>query len=128
MIVGTHNRGIKEYNYAHLPVVAIDRNMNQDIPVIESDNYNGGVLATTHLIKRGAKKIIHTNGPIELESPTKRRRLAYEDTMKAYGLTPITVTVDFNIPYIEKKRSLLRFLKITPILMLFLLQMMLMLP
>ena len=74
--------------------------MNQDIPVIESDNYNGGVLATTRLIKRGAKKIIHTNGPIELETPTKRRRLAYEDTMKKYGLTPLTITVDFNIPYI----------------------------
>lgn len=114
LIVGTHNRGIKEYNYAHLPVVAIDRNMNQDIPVIESDNYNGGVLATTHLIKRGAKKIIHTNGPIELESPTKRRRLAYEDTMKAYGLTPITVTVDFNIPYIEKKKIFTQIFKDHP--------------
>ena len=104
LIVVTHNRGIAEYNYEHLPVVAIDRNMNQDIPVIESDNYNGGVLATTRLIKRGAKKIIHTNGPIELETPTKRRRLAYEDTMKKYGLTPLTITVDFNIPYSEKKQ------------------------
>lgn len=104
LIVGTHNQGIKEYNYENLPVVAIDRNMNKDIPVIESDNYNGGVLATTHLIKRGAKKIIHTNGPVELDSPTKRRRLAYEDTMKKAGLVPLTITVDFNIPYSEKKQ------------------------
>lgn len=104
LIVGTHNQGIKEYNYENLPVVAIDRNMNRDIPVIESDNYNGGVLATTHLIRRGAKKIIHTNGPVELDSPTKRRRLAYEDTMKKAGLVPLTITVDFNIPYSEKKQ------------------------
>lgn len=106
LIVGTHNQGIKEYNYEHLPVVAIDRNMNQDIPVIESDNYTGGVLATTYLIEQGAKKIIHTNGPITLDSPTKRRRLAYEDTMRQHGLTPITVTLDFNIPYHEKKQIL----------------------
>lgn len=106
LIVGTHNQGIKEYNYEHLPVVAIDRNMNQDIPVIESDNYAGGVLATTYLIEQGAKKIIHTNGPITLDSPTKRRRLAYEDTMRQHGLTPITVTLDFNIPYHEKKQIL----------------------
>lgn len=106
LIVGTHNQGIKEYNYEHLPVVAIDRNMNQDIPVIESDNYAGGVLATTYLIEQGAKKIIHTNGPITLYSPTKRRRLAYEDTMRQHGLTPITVTLDFNIPYHEKKQIL----------------------
>lgn len=106
LIVGTHNQGIKEYNYEHLPVVAIDRNMNQDIPVIESDNYAGGVLATTYLIEQGAQKIIHTNGPITLDSPTKRRRLAYEDTMRQHGLTPITVTLDFNIPYHEKKQIL----------------------
>ncbi|MGX4685354.1 LacI family DNA-binding transcriptional regulator [Vagococcus sp. JNUCC 83] len=103
LIVGTHNQGIKEYKYQNLPIVAIDRVMNEDIPVIESDNYQGGKLATQALIEQGAKQIIHTNGPIELETPAKRRRLAYEETMLAYGLTPETVTLDFNIPYQEKK-------------------------
>lgn len=102
LIVGTHNQGISEYNYTNLPVVAIDRNMNRDIPVIESDNYAGGVLATTRLIKAGAKKIIHTNGPTNLETPAKRRREAYEYTMKKNNLVPITITVDFNISYDEK--------------------------
>lgn len=57
LIVGTHNQGIQEYKYANLPIVAIDRIMNDDIPIIESDNYAGGVLATTHLIEAGAKKL-----------------------------------------------------------------------
>ncbi|EOT26410.1 LacI family DNA-binding transcriptional regulator [Enterococcus saccharolyticus] len=104
LIVGTHNQGIKEYKYANLPIVAIDRIMNEDIPVIESDNYAGGVLATTRLINMGAKKIVHTNGPINLETPAKRRRIAYEETMRANQLDPITFTLDFNIPYDEKKR------------------------
>lgn len=102
LIVGTHNQGIGEYNYKNLPIVAIDRNMNRDIPVIESDNYAGGVLATTRLIKTGAKKIIHTNGPTNLETPAKRRREAYEYTMKENNLIPVTITVDFNLSYIEK--------------------------
>ncbi len=104
LIVGTHNQGIKEYKYANLPIVAIDRIMNEDIPVIESDNYAGGALATTRLINMGAKKIVHTNGPIDLETPAKRRRIAYEETMRANQLDPITFTLDFNIPYDEKKR------------------------
>lgn len=104
LIVGTHNQGIKEYKYANLPIVAIDRIMNEDIPVIESDNYAGGALATTRLINMGAKKIVHTNGPINLETPAKRRRIAYEETMRANQLDPITFTLDFNIPYDEKKR------------------------
>ncbi|MGX6970004.1 LacI family DNA-binding transcriptional regulator [Vagococcus bubulae] len=104
LIVGTHNQGIQEYKYENLPIVAIDRVMNEDIPVIESDNYQGGKLATKVLIDHGAKNIIHTNGPIELETPAKRRRLAYEETMKAHDLIPNTVTLDFNISYQEKKK------------------------
>ncbi|HBA0706382.1 TPA: LacI family transcriptional regulator, partial [Enterococcus faecium] len=58
LIVGTHNQGIQEYKYQNLPIVAIDRVMNEDIPVVESDNYNGGKLATKLLIAQGAKNII----------------------------------------------------------------------
>ncbi|RXW41339.1 LacI family DNA-binding transcriptional regulator [Enterococcus faecium] len=104
LIVGTHNQGIQEYKYQNLPIVAIDRVVNEDIPVVESDNYNGGKLATKLLIAQGAKNIIHTNGPIDLQTPANRRRLAYEDTMKAYQLIPRTVTLDFNISYVKKKQ------------------------
>ncbi|MDO4669938.1 MAG: LacI family DNA-binding transcriptional regulator [Aerococcus sp.] len=106
LIVGTHNQGIKEYNYEKLPVVAIDRSVNKDIPIIESDNYQGGVLATERLIQKGAKRILHTNGPSSLETPAKKRRLAYEDTMRKYALEPETITIDFNISYDEKKAIL----------------------
>ena len=104
LIVGTHNQGIQEYKYQNLPIVAIDRVMNEDIPVVESDNYNGGKLATKLLIAQGAKNIIHTNGPIDLQTPANRRRLSYEDTKKAYQLIPRTVTLDFNISYVKKKQ------------------------
>lgn len=103
LIVGTHNQGIEEYKYEKLPIVAIDRNVNKDIPIIESDNYHGGVLATKRLLASGARKIVHTNGPASLETPAKKRRIAYEDTMKEHHLTPITVEIDFNISYDEKK-------------------------
>lgn len=106
LIVGTHNQGIAEYQYRHLPIVAIDRSVNEDIPIIESDNYHGGVLATERLIARGAKHILHTNGPVSLATPAQQRRRAYEETMHQHHLTPQTITVDFNIPYHEKKAVL----------------------
>lgn len=103
LIVGTHNQGIQEYAAEGLPIVAIDRVMNQDIPVVESDNYAGGVLATERLIEQGARHILHVNGPETLETPAQRRRTAYEDTMRAHQLTPLTVTIDFNLPLATKK-------------------------
>lgn len=104
LIVGTHNQDIKEYRHENLPIVSIDRVMNEDIPVIESDNYAGGILATKTLIEQGAKVILHTNGPVELETPARRRRLAYEDTMRLHNLEPKTITLDFNISYEAKKK------------------------
>ncbi|WP_323703800.1 LacI family DNA-binding transcriptional regulator [Mammaliicoccus sp. Dog046] len=102
LIVGTHNSDIHQYKNENLPIVAIDRIMNQDIPIIESDNYQGGQLATQRLIDKGAKNIIHTAGPKSLNTPAQRRRKAYEDTMVANNLQPICYTVDFNIPYKDK--------------------------
>src|SRR5699024_6477494 len=102
LIVGTHNQNIQQYQNENLPIVAIDRIMNQDIPVIESDNYSGGKQATERLIQKGAKKIIHTTGPDTLDTPANRRREAYEETMTYHGLQPIHDSVDFNISYTEK--------------------------
>lgn len=97
LIVGTHNIGIQQYNKLNLPIVAIDRIVNDDIPDIRSDNYNGGIQATHRLIKAGAKKIIHTNGPTNINSPANLRQNAYEETMLSHHLEPITYTIDFSL-------------------------------
>jgi len=105
LIVGAQNIGIDEYHNANLPVVAIDRVMNEDIPVISSDNYMGGKLATELLINSGAKHIINTDGPRNLETPAHRRRDAYEDVMKDHGLDPHTCLIDFNWDMDQKAKA-----------------------
>ncbi len=102
LIVGTHNIGIEQYNNRNLPIVAIDRVMNEDIPDIRSDNLNGGIIATERLIQQGARHIIHTNGPIDVNTPANLRQTGYEQTMHKHGLSPVTYTVDFSLGYEEK--------------------------
>lgn len=102
LIVGTHNIGIEEYNHLDLPIVAIDRIMNSDIPTVRSDNYNGGVQITQRLLNSGIKKIIHTNGPVAINTPANLRQQAYEDVMTGHQLTPITYTIDFSLDYNSK--------------------------
>lgn len=43
-----------------IPIVTIDRRprMTNNLAMIESDHFNGGYLATKHLIDRGCKSII----------------------------------------------------------------------
>ena len=100
LIVGTQNRGLIGYQHANLPIVAIDQVVGKNIPVVSSDNY----LATQRLLDDGCRHIIHTNGPLGLDTPTQKRREAYEHLMTKNNLPAITYHLDFNISTIDKER------------------------
>ncbi|MBB1079310.1 LacI family DNA-binding transcriptional regulator [Limosilactobacillus sp. STM2_1] len=102
LIVGAHNQGLPEYHHPNLPIVSIDRTVNEDVPIVSSDNYQGGIMATQRLIDLGCRHIIHTNGPTTLASPTQNRRLAYEYTVKANHMKPIIYYTSFNSSIQEK--------------------------
>ncbi|WP_082235294.1 LacI family DNA-binding transcriptional regulator [Halobacillus massiliensis] len=93
VIVCTYNRGLLDYNQHQLPTVAIDHYLSKSIPVVGSNNYQGGEMAVQKLLKAGCRKIIHLNGPKELQTPANFRRKAYEDIMIENGLSPITYEI-----------------------------------
>lgn len=111
LIVGAHNYDIDEYKVTNLPIVAIDRIINDDIPIIASDNYQGGKLATELLISKGAKNIIVTDGPLDLQTPAHNRRIAYESVMKKNKLIPKSFIIDFNWNLDKKIKEIKRMFK-----------------
>lgn len=93
VIVGTHNRGVIDSEEHHPPVIAIDQYISKHFPVVESDNYKGGELATNYLLEKGCEQIVHLNGPRELDTPANYRRKAYESVMNKIGKEPITYEI-----------------------------------
>ncbi|ATO44280.1 LacI family DNA-binding transcriptional regulator [Loigolactobacillus coryniformis] len=96
IIAGAHNLGIAEYERVGLPIISFDRALSNTIPIVSSDNYTGGALATEALLKAGAKKIVILSGINQPNSPTTERLNGYADTLKAADLQPITAEIDFH--------------------------------
>ncbi|GAE29310.1 sucrose operon repressor ScrR [Halalkalibacter hemicellulosilyticusJCM 9152] len=94
VIVITYNRGLINSDNKKNPVVAIDHYLSDTIPVIGSDNYEGGKQATELLVSKKCKQIIHIHGPDSLETPANLRKQAYVDVMNSYSRTPITYSVE----------------------------------
>ncbi len=112
IIAGAHNLGITEYENIGLPIVSFDRFLADSIPIIGSDNFQGGYLATKNLYLHGGRKIAILTGSQESNSPTNDRLNGYLNFIEEYDLVPTvfqfnTTTHSTVLKTIEIKRILL---------------------
>lgn len=77
IISSSHNLGIDDYERVEAPIVAFDRNLAPNVPIISSDNFEGGKLAAQTLEKHGCKHIIMITGNDNSDSPTGLRQLGF---------------------------------------------------
>ena len=88
IIAGAHNLGIEEYNNYHLPIISFDRALAETIPIVSSDNYQGGELAATTLINKGCQKIGIITGANNTDSPTVARLGGFITALQDHHKTP----------------------------------------
>jgi len=91
IIMGSHTLETSEYMNTDLPIVAIDRNISDNIPYITSDNYHGGVLATNLLIDKGCRKLAHISGPLEINTPANKRYQAFVDVTNEKNIDNVII-------------------------------------
>ena len=86
---------IKQLKRNICPVVLVNRYLNSlDTDFVSSDNYEGGCIATRHLIEMGHRRIYHVAGPQDSTASHDRLR-GFRDTMGQAGLS-ITDEVAFG--------------------------------
>lgn len=112
IIAGAHNLGIQEYENIELPIIAFDRYLADSIPIVSSDNFRGGYLATESLYLHGARKIAILTGSLESNSPTNERVNGYLAFLKEKHLAPKvfqfpTTTFSTTLKNVEIKRILI---------------------
>ena len=102
IIVGSHNMGIDEYDKIQGNIVSIERRISEKIPMIESDNYHGGKIATEELIKLGCKNIICISGNKNVDTPANNRVAAYSHVLKDNNMEEFIIEIPFSESEEEK--------------------------
>lgn len=97
--------------YEHLkdlsiPIVALDRIVNEAIPSVSVDNYEGAREAVRLLIRKGCRKIAHLRGPENIFTAEERLR-GYIDEMESQGLSHFVYSGNY-----ELKTSMLETMKL----------------
>ena len=91
--------GNVEYNMintGNIPIVLLEKNFEKGKLGIQCDNYQGGCLATEHLIKCGCKRIVHFSGVIDEEMPADNREKAFIDICNKNNVEYFIKKFDIN--------------------------------
>ncbi len=78
-----------------IPLVVVDRHLDQPVDFVTSASFEGAVMATEHLLRQGWRRPACITRPADTAT-TEQRRLGYEDVMRRHGLPEIVRHVPFH--------------------------------
>ena len=93
IITSSHNLGIESYSNSLLPIVAYNRHLSDNVPIVSEDNYQGGFLLGNYLVSQGAKNLLVLNDNDQSISPTSKR---YNGFVDAVGSKSKISALDFD--------------------------------
>ncbi len=114
IIVGSHNLNIAEYDKLPLKTVSVERVLNESIPLVQCDNYQGGRIATQALIDARCRRILCLSGDFKLNAPANSRYTAHADCMKEHGLATHIESIPFTLSNEEKINIISQILNSNP--------------
>ena len=96
IITGVHSLNVETYEKINKPIVALDRYLGEDIPVVTADHKEGGRLAAELLARNGCRNVLHFTGSTEISSPYLERHFEFERVMRNHGINVFTYQLKLN--------------------------------
>ncbi|OKP95207.1 LacI family DNA-binding transcriptional regulator [Paenibacillus sp. P46E] len=98
IIMGSAVLDVQHYLHLALPIVSFDRVISEDIPVVTSNNLEGGTLAARLLIDKGCLHPVFIDrgidGPQHHSMLAAQRRQGYEAEVERAGIEPLQLQLD----------------------------------
>lgn len=93
IISGVYTENTEPYARIDRPLVAFDRYLGPQIPIVRADHGQGGRLAADALIRRGCRCVLHIGSvegtPIEATLPFKEKDVVFERCIREKGIAYI---------------------------------------
>lgn len=96
IITDVHTLDVEEYKQIDKPIVALDRYLGKNIPVVSVDHTEGGRMAAEVLVKNGCRKVLHFCGAEMFEAPFLERHREFDRVMEENNVEVVSFEVEWN--------------------------------
>lgn len=97
VIIASHSLDIEEYGKIKIPIVTLDRILDEKTLVVHSDHKKGGRIAAEKLISNGCKNVIHLIGSRGIQSPSHERHFVFEKVLRKNKVNVETINLSWNL-------------------------------
>ncbi|PUA40171.1 LacI family transcriptional regulator [Paenibacillus elgii] len=98
IVMGSNVQDVKHYLNLNLPIISFDRTVANNIPIVTSDNYMGGRLASRLLIDKGCRKLAHISGgvggPNHAALLASKRFQGFRDELPDTGIEHVSLELE----------------------------------
>lgn len=96
------------YRHMDKPIVSMDHNLGEGIPLIHSDHKTGGRIAAEHLLEKGCKRVLQLGDYFPVYTPSNDRYREFHRIMDEAGVEVRQLDLEWNrldYEYYEKYLS-----------------------
>ena len=96
LIIGAHALHIENYQHIELPVIAFDRYLCDEIPIIRADHHQGGQLAANALLKRHPHHVVQITGAPSVHTTAHEHEDIFAQVIKQASVPLDTIIMPAN--------------------------------
>ena len=96
VIMGAHSLDVSIYDNLECPIIAFDRYLNKNIPIVHSDHKLGGELAANVFLRHDCQHIVEIAGYQGVDSPANEYHSTFHKIMKSNGVKTDMLEMPWN--------------------------------
>lgn len=97
LIVGADPPGDVDLKHIGKPIVSLDRNWGDKIPIVTSDNERGGRLVAEQIIASGCKSVLMFEGKTYIKQPFDNRGKEIKRILRENNVSIISADIEWNL-------------------------------